>query len=62
MWHVITKQQVFVEMFYKQLDEDFDRNAFFAMFPSARSFPQIKVDGNSIGGYTDLESWYQNRT
>ena len=51
-----------LEYVYKQLDEDFDRNAFFATFPSARSFPQIKVDGHSIGGYTDLESWYQNRT
>ena len=51
-----------LEYVYKQLDEDFERNAGFAMFPSARSFPQIKVDGHSIGGYTDLESWYQNRT
>ena len=26
------------------------------------TFPQIKVNGDSIGGYTDLEAWYQNRT
>jgi glutaredoxin len=32
------------------------------LFPTARTFPQIKVNGDSIGGYTDLEAWYQNRT
>ena len=51
-----------LEYVYKQLDEDFDRNDFFTMFPTARTFPQIKVNGDSIGGYTDLEIWYQNRT
>ena len=51
-----------LEYVYKQLDEDFDRDAFFALFPTARTFPQIKVNGDSIGGYTDLEAWYQNRT
>jgi glutaredoxin len=24
-------------------------------FPTARTFPQIIVDGNKIGGYTELE-------
>ena len=51
-----------LEYIYKQLDEDFDRDTFFALFPTARTFPQIKVNGDSLGGYTDLDAWYQNRT
>ena len=41
---------------YKQLDVDFSRDVFFDMFPIARTFPQIKIDGVSIGGYTELEA------
>ncbi len=50
-----------LEYVYKQLDEDFNREEFFDMFPTARTFPQIKVNGKSIGGYTELEAWYQNK-
>ena len=28
---------------YKQLDEDFTREGFFDLFPTARTFPQIKI-------------------
>ena len=45
-----------LEFTYKQLDVDFSRDVFFDMFPIARTFPQIKIDGVSIGGYTELES------
>jgi len=40
---------------YKLLSFDFTREEMFEMFPTARTFPQIKVDGNAIGGYTELE-------
>lgn len=40
---------------YKLLSFDFTREEMFTMFPNARTFPQIKVDGNAIGGYTELE-------
>jgi glutaredoxin 3 len=40
---------------YKLLSFDFTREEMFTMFPTARTFPQIKVDGNAIGGYTELE-------
>jgi glutaredoxin len=36
---------------YKKLGVDFNRDEMLSMFPSARTFPQIKVDGHSIGGY-----------
>ena len=43
------------------LDKDFTREEFFNIFPTARTFPQIKIDGNDIGGYTELEAWWQNK-
>tara|TARA_B100001063_G_scaffold223239_1_gene230309 strand:+ start:415 stop:549 length:135 start_codon:yes stop_codon:yes gene_type:complete len=43
------------------LDTDFSRDEFFNIFPAARTFPQIKIDGNDVGGYTELESWLQNK-
>ena len=46
---------------YKELDKDFTREEFFNIFPTARTFPQIKIDGNDIGGYTELEAWQQNK-
>ena len=29
------------------------------MFPGARTFPQIRVHGENIGGYQELEIWSQ---
>jgi glutaredoxin len=39
---------------YKQLDVDFTREEVLEMFPGARTFPQIKIHNNSIGGYDQL--------
>ena len=38
------------------LDEDFTREQMFEKFPSARTFPQITVNGELIGGYTEFEA------
>ena len=46
------------EYVYKQLDVDFTREELFEAFPGARTFPQIKVDDNPIGGYQQLEVWH----
>jgi len=40
---------------YKMLDEDFTRDELFEIFPEARTFPQIIVDGNKIGGFTEFQ-------
>ena len=40
---------------YKQLGVDFQREDVMAEFPTARTFPQIFIDGESIGGYQQLE-------
>jgi glutaredoxin-related protein len=36
------------------LDTDFTREQMFEKFPSARTFPQITVNGELIGGYTEF--------
>ena len=46
---------------YKQLDVDFTREDLFEQFPGARTFPQIRIDGENIGGYTELEAWHNNQ-
>jgi glutaredoxin len=45
-----------MEYTYKQLGEDFGREEMLEIFPNARTFPQIIVDGNKIGGYTELQA------
>ena len=44
------------DLTYKMLDEDFSREQLMEVFPTARTFPQIIVDGNKIGGYTEFKA------
>ena len=44
------------DLTYKMLDEDFTREELFETIPTARTFPQIIVDGEKIGGYTEFEA------
>ena len=39
------------------LDADYSRDQFFEIFPTAKTFPQIIINGEKIGGYHDLERW-----
>ena len=41
---------------YKMLDEDFTREELMEKFPTARTFPQIVVEGQSIGGFTEFKA------
>jgi glutaredoxin len=45
---------------YKQLGTDFDRDFIMEMFPGARTFPQIKVRGQSVGGYDQFVEYLDN--
>ena len=45
---------------YFQLDEDFTREQLLERVPSAKTYPQIWVDGTHIGGYDDLLRYYYN--
>ncbi len=40
---------------YKQLGEDFTRDDLMVRFPNARTFPQIILDGEAIGGFDNLK-------
>ena len=44
------------DLIYKMLDEDFSREQLFETFPTARTFPQIIVDGEKIGGFTEFKA------
>ena len=37
------------------IDVDYSREDLMTLFPEARTFQQIKMDSNYIGGYTELE-------
>ena len=48
----------------KMLDEDFTFEELLEKSPNARTFPQIFVDGELIGGYNEFEKmeWWADRT
>lgn len=50
------------ELTYKMLDEDFSREELFETFPGARTFPQIIVDGEKIGGFTEFKSLVESKS
>ena len=43
------------EVIYKMMGEEFQPTEVRELFPTARTFPQIIVDGEKIGGDTELE-------
>lgn len=45
---------------YYQLDVDFTKEELFEQFPTARTFPQIKIGGTSIGGYEQMLEYIDN--
>jgi glutaredoxin len=47
----------FTEM---KLGEDFTRETLLEMFPEARTFPVIVIDGFNIGGYVQLKEKLNN--
>lgn len=50
------------EMTYRKLGTDFDALEMFEIFPTARTFPQLIVDGEKIGGYTEFEKLIKEKT
>jgi len=44
---------------YRQLGVDFEREEIIAEFPEARTFPQIVINGNKIGGYAQLGTYLE---
>lgn len=46
----------------KKLGEDFSREILLDMFPEARTYPVIVIDGFNIGGYTELKEHLSTQT
>ena len=44
------------------LDKDFSRDDFFKKFPNARTFPQIIIDKQHVGGYSELKKWLEKNS
>ena len=47
-----------VDYIYKNLGQDFTREQVLEEFPGARTFPQIRVNGTAIGGFTELQKYF----
>jgi glutaredoxin len=45
-----------------KLNEDFSRENLQELFPSAKSFPVIVVDGFNIGGFSQLQTMLAEQT
>ena len=39
------------------LDKDYTRQDFFEKFPNAKTFPQIIINNEHVGGYNELDKW-----
>ena len=48
------------EFTYKKLDRDFTREDLMEKFPTARTFPQIIIGGNKVGGYEQMVEYIDN--
>ena len=44
------------------LDKDFNREDFFKEFPNARTFPQIIINKEHVGGYEELKKWLEKNS
>jgi glutaredoxin len=45
---------------YLELGKDFDRDAVLSEFPEARTFPQIVVGGQKIGGFEQFVKYIED--
>ena len=45
---------------YKELGTDFTREQVFEEFPTARTFPQIIIGGNKVGGYEAMLAYLED--
>lgn len=44
---------------YKSLGTDFDRDEVLEKFPGAKTFPQITVNGEKVGGYDGFTQYLE---
>lgn len=53
-------EQKGVEYTYLSLGDDYDADVFSEKFPTARTFPQITVGEEAIGGFNELREYFEN--
>ena len=41
------------------LDDDYNMDDFFEKFPNAKTFPQIIINKEHVGGYMELKKWLE---
>tara|TARA_B110000116_G_C16393899_1_gene384206 strand:+ start:315 stop:560 length:246 start_codon:yes stop_codon:yes gene_type:complete len=44
------------------LDKDYSRDDFFKKFPHVRTFPQIIINKEHVGGYAELKRWIEKNS
>jgi len=44
----------------KIIKDDISKEEFYKMFPNARTVPQIVINGNIIGGFSELQGMIRN--
>ena len=44
------------------LDQDYTKEDFFKKFPNAKTFPQIIINDEHIGGYYELKKWLERNS
>ena len=44
------------------LDKDFTKEEFFKKFPNAKTFPQIIINKEHVGGYAELKRWLEKNS
>ena len=49
-----------IEFIEKKLDVDYTREELLDLIPTARTMPQIIINGNAIGGYDELLTYIEN--
>ena len=46
---------------YQELGKDFEMGLMLEKFPGAKTFPQVVVDGQHLGGYDDLSDFLEQK-
>ena len=46
----------------QMLDKDYNREEFLKKFPNAKTFPQIIINGENVGGYYELKKWLEKNS
>ena len=44
------------------LNKDYSREDFFKKFPNAKTFPQIIINKEHVGGYAELKRWLEKNS